>query len=189
MVKKLISLSLVLLLLIFNVACAPTEKPDKTVNEYLSALKQGDLAKAGTYEATDSNPQGDIKFQTPEQERIIKAILSKSSHQIVSSSATKTEGKVITKVTAPDMESIVSKIMPEIMSTAFSAALSGKSEKEIESMVEQQLADAISNSNGPMVTTEVQINLKMVDGKWKIVPNYDLLVAMTGNLSKALPNK
>jgi hypothetical protein len=105
--------------------------------------------------------------------------------EILSSSTEKNEAEVKAKVTSIDMVSVVTDVMNKILPLAFASAFDENSnDDKIEELTEQYFDNAMSDPDAPTVTNEVTIKLVKEKGGWLIVPDDDLLNALTGNAGK-----
>jgi len=183
-----LTLSIVMLSLI---GCS-SAKPDASVKGLLDSIKKLDFNTAQTFIKSDS-PQEQFKYDSPEQEKIVKAIFDKISYEIVSTTKEGDTAKVKTKVTSIDMPRTSSKLMSDMMSLILAQSLSDNKVDEAKQteMITQSFINALNDPNVAKTTTEVDIELVKEGKKWLVVPNDELLDAITGNISKMnlSPNK
>lgn len=178
---------LVLIAFMFCITgCDLFAPPKNTVESFMAAVEKGDLTSAAQYVVPNGNLQGTIdKSNDPESEKMIKAIFTKVSHKIVSTTKTGDKAQVTTSITSPDLLRITSTVMGQMMPLAFAAAFSEDSSQDnMDQLVEQYMMNAITDPNAPMTTTEVVINLTKQNGKWLIVADDNLVNAMAGNIGK-----
>jgi Predicted membrane protein len=164
----------------------PFVTPKNVVDDFLLAVEKADFQTAGQYVVQTSDITTQLnKANTPEGEKMVKAIFPKVSHKIISSTKNGATAQVITSITSPDLLRITSSVIGQLMPVAFASAFSQNADKEnINQLAEQYFMNAITDPNAPMTTNEVTINLKKQDGKWLIIPDDDLSNALTGNIGK-----
>lgn len=189
--KKLFH-NFMLLLLLFTfstslIACAAP--PDKTVNSFFTSLQKGDIKNATTYLVSSTSNKNTFTYNSPEQEKIIQQIFSKLKCEIVSSSVEGNTATVKTKVTAPDLTRITTKMISELLPALFVQALSGdNAQQDNDKLFEQYFINSISDPNVSLTTSEIDIKLIKDKNKktWLIQPDDNLSNAMTGNFEKAI---
>ncbi len=162
--------------------------PESVTLDFLSAVKDGDFDTAAKYVKQDSKDEFRDELETGQDlddEKCAELLFSKLSWEILSTSTEKNQAEVEAKVTSIDMVSVVTDVMGKIMPLAFASAFDENSDdKKIEELTDQYFENAMSDPDAPTVTNEVTIKLVKEDGDWSIVPDDDLLNAMTGNAGK-----
>ncbi len=178
----------ILVALMFCIAgCDLFTPPKKTVESFMAAVEKGDFTTAGQFVVPNENLKSTIdKTNDPESEKIFKAVFTKVSHTIVSTSTSGETAQVTTSITSPDLLRITTSVMSQMMPLAVASAFSENSNQDdINQLMEQYLMNAIiTDPNAPMTTSEVVINLTKQDGKWLIVADDNLTNALTGNINK-----
>ncbi len=164
----------------------PFITPKTVADNFLLAVEKTDFQTAGQYAVQNNDIAAKLdKANSPEGEKIVKAVFPKVSHKIISSTQSGDTAQVVASITSPDLLRIVSSVLGQLMPVAFASAFSEKPEAEnMDLLAEQYFMNAITDPNVPMTTNEVTINLTKKDGKWLIVPNDDLVNALTGNIGE-----
>lgn len=160
--------------------------PEKTVNNYLAAVKKMDFDAASKYvKQTDTSTSVFNNQDDPEAEQMMRAMFSKMSHKTLSSKITGNTAQVVTSITSLDMLRITSSVMGDLLPMAFASAFSEGSDSDNTDQIAQQMfMSALSDPNAPMTTEQVSINLIKENGKWLILADSSLTNALTGNLGK-----
>ncbi len=177
--KKILQVTLLCLLAISLVGCFGPS-PDSVVKDFFSAVKDGDFDAAAKYVKQDNRDEFRDELESAqdlEDNKSAELLFSKLSWEILSSSTEKNQAKVKAKITSIDMVRVVTDVMNKIMPLAFAS-------DKIEELTEQYFISAMSDPNAPTITSEVTIKLVKENGDWLVVPDDDLLNAMTGNAGK-----
>ena len=177
---KKICMVLSVLLVTLLVACGSSAaKPEDVVSGYLDATKAMDTAKINQYLVSDGSSEEDSSSQSPESEEIGKLITANMQYKIVSSNVAEDTATVTTEITNIDM----STVMQEVIQQAFADAMSGElSSGEGESHTLEVMKASVEKHKDDTVTTSVNVQLKKVDGAWKIEPDAAFMSAVTGSL-------
>jgi hypothetical protein len=163
------------------VACGA--KPEATVKKFFISAQKADILSMANFISKDTNKES-FKYTDADQEKTFKAVLSKVSYEIVSSSVTGKNAVVKTKVTSIDLPKIYGKLITDMLPTLFTQAMSGK-EDDAQAQIMTAFTNSINDPNAPKTTTDVDIKLIKNDKGWLIEANDDLQNALTGNMSKA----
>lgn len=183
--KPIIALLLTLVLVFIGLTGCSAASPDKTVTDFLDAVKQGDFETALQYVETEAD-QPIISLDSPEEEKLGKLIFSKLSYKIVSTSKDNDTASVQTEITSPDLLRIVTQAMGDLFALAFTNAFSqDTNNQDMDKIAEQYFEDSLSDPNVPMATNVVEFTLKKQDKTWIIVPDDDLINALMGNIGEA----
>lgn len=167
-------LTMVLILLMVTGCSNSTPNPEKTVQEFYAAIKEGDFEKANTFLSADiqiDDLEEDIlpgDLEGPDAEMANKLLdkisFSVKTHEIDGDNAT-----VNTIVSWPDMEILFSKFFAEALPIAFQAALASTSQEDIDLLLEPIFLDILSDT--PIVETPHEVQLSLVDNNWVITTN------------------
>ena len=163
--KKL--LFIVIILFIFlsaMVGCGSVPNPEETVKDFWSAFKDGDYNKAANNLAKELNVDSIQKNFWPEDgenlsdDQIAIAYLSRldlivKGHEINDNTAI-----VEVDINWPDMELWLGNFMVQAMEKAFTAALGGASQEEIDIMLKPIFLEVLDET--PDVTTAHSIELE-----------------------------
>lgn len=183
--KKFIGLITSFCLLMSITACGG-QKPDEAVKGFFDALNKNDIKTAATF--LNSNNKK-ISYDNDTQKKIVGKLLPKIQYKIISSTVSGNTAKVKTKITAPDLVKVTSKMTTDLLPTIFAAAMSGNvDEKKEDKLIEDYYIKSLSAKNVTMTSNDVNIELVKDANKktWLIKSSDDLVNAITGNLSKAL---
>lgn len=105
------------------------------------------------------------------------------SYTIIESTEEKESATVKAEITNIDMKNVMGEFIKEAFSFAFANAFSNVlSDEEMEQKISEMMLTSLENNKEKNVTNTVDIQLKKVDGAWKIDLNEDLQNAITGDL-------
>lgn len=185
--KKILLVFLTLSIIGISITGCGGKSPEVVFKEFGSALQTKNWAKAKTHLENNGNQLFQESTNDEEGEKIAKLILSTTLFEVESSEATNNQATIKVKVTALDMVRIVGQTMREILSLAFTEALSGKSQENMDVMMNQYLQNSISDPQAPKTTIDTSVRLIKTKNGWKISEegNEDFFNAITGNLAKA----
>jgi hypothetical protein len=188
--KKMIALVISLMLVLTIAGCSAKETPEEVVENGLTAVQSLDLLKMAKYFNTDVDTEdGNIFEEDLGSDNIenIKLLVENLEFEIISSEINEDSAVVEAKLTNTDM----SIIMQEYFIQAFTFALSNMGEEDevddekMEAEMEQMFIDLLSKEDNEKITTNVSINLKQVNDKWKIELDDGLLNGIFGGLLAA----
>lgn len=164
---------------------ACTAKPDVTVKNFLDAVKQQDFNKASTFIKREGTKE-EFKYDSPEQEKIIKAVFSKLDYKLDKTTKNGNTATVKAKITSVDLTRVTTKMISELMPTLMAQAFSEEKPDEAKQneMMLQYMLNSINDPNAPKTETDVDIKLTKGKNGWLIEPTDDLINAMTGNFGK-----
>lgn len=162
--------------------------PESVTKDFFSAVKDGDFDTAAIYIKQDSEDEFRDELESGQDlddKKRAELIFSKLSWEIISTSTEKDQAEVKAKVTSIDMVSVATDVMNKILPLAFASAFDENSnDDKIEELTDQYFENAMSDPDAPTITSEITIKLVKEKGDWLIVPDDDLLNAMTGNAGK-----
>ncbi|NLZ93195.1 MAG: DUF4878 domain-containing protein [Firmicutes bacterium] len=168
--KVLKSLALILVLLMVS-GCSGPPNPEKTVQDFWAAFKEGDFEKANSFlseniqvdNVEESILPGDLETSEDEmaKELLSKLDLSVKSHETKGDTAT-----VQAIVSWPDMEILFGKFLAEALPIVFQASFSNASQEEIDLLLKPIFLDILSET--PIVETPHKIELFLVNNNWVI---------------------
>ncbi len=162
-------------------------------HRFLTAVQAGDFEKAGTYVAT-GNDSGVFDFagmeeakDVPETAALIKGIsnnykFSKPEEKIIDDN----NAEVTVEVTSIDFAVAMETAMKDIMDIALELAMEDLTEEEQNKSMEEKsieiLTEVMTSKDAEMVTRDVTLTVTKDDeGKFKIVPDDQLMEAIIGN--------
>ncbi|MDZ4042313.1 MAG: hypothetical protein U1D96_02320 [Eubacteriales bacterium] len=184
MVKRGLTVILVVLVALSLVACSTTAPPKTTVTGFFNALQCGDLDKAATFVFSEDGSTSEVIPMEEGQEDIIIKVFSKLSCELKSETIEGDKAIVKAAVTSLDLVRIAMQTMSELMPMAFAMAFSDNPD-EMDALAEQYIMNSLSDPNAPTTITNVDVTLKKVEKQWLIVPDDALRNSITGNASKA----
>ncbi|QAA30542.1 DUF4878 domain-containing protein [Clostridium manihotivorum] len=178
-----ILLSLTLIFTLILSGCGV--KPDVNAKAFLDALKAQDMSKASSFMKKDGS-KGEFKYDSPEQEKMIKAVFSKIDYKLDESTVKGDNATIKAKITSIDLMRVSNKMISELMPTLMAQALSGDKpdEKKQNEMMLQYMVNSINDPNAPKTQTDVTLELVKDGNQWLVKPTDDLLNALTGNYDK-----
>lgn len=172
--KKLVLVVMaVAMLAAFLSGCGGSATADGVVNDFLTAVKSGNLEKATQYVL--GNEDADLsQLSETYNDKMIKAMFEKYSFEkpkLVSEDGNKAQ--VTAKITSVDFGSV----MEKVFAAAMDAALAGDSELSEDQMT-QLFIDAMTGADANLVEREITFNLVKDGGNYKIQPDDNLLEAI-----------
>lgn len=187
MKKMMLFIFMISLFVLSVTGCSLFQRPNVVADQFLQALQSNEFDKMASLVFKKEGTKAELKT-TPEElnteeGKIIKALLSKISFE-----PAKTESKegdsavVLVKITTVDTNVLYAKLMQEVMPLAFASAFAGEEEqKEIEEMMPSLMLKNINDPNVTMTTKEIKMNLKKIDGKYKVVMDDQLFKDLFGD--------
>nr|WP_198044594.1 DUF4878 domain-containing protein [Lysinibacillus timonensis] len=195
--KKFISLFTLGLTALVLTACGGQEaaKPADVVTAFLTAVKDGDLEKAGTYVHSE-NVSEEFDFasinegETDDEatQALIKGISNKYEFKTPEENVIdENTAEVTVNITSIDFAAAIGSAMEEIFSMAFELAMTeGSSEEEYNAQMEEKsneiLVNTLTADDVETVTRDVTLNLTTDgEGNFKIISDANLMEAVLGN--------
>jgi hypothetical protein len=172
--KKLVLVVMaVAMLAAFLGGCGGSASADGVVNDFLTAVKSGNLEKAAQY--VMGNEGADLSQITEAyNDKMIKAMFAKYSFEkpkLVSEDGDKAQVKA--KITSVDF----GKVMEKVFAAAMDAAFSGDSEMTEDQMTEMFI-ESMTSADADLVEREITFNLVKDGGSYKIQPDDNLIEAI-----------
>lgn len=180
MLKKTIAFLTTLMILFTFAGCSSEESPETAVNNYLTAFQTVDLETIAKYtsDSNDTTDTADDAISDLENDKTGMAFVENMTFEVLSSTQEDDTATVKVSITNVDMANAMGKAMTEMISLAFS----GLSEEEMEQRSTEIILSAITDNKDITLTKEVDISLVKGENNWLIVPNDDLVDAITGGL-------
>ena len=193
--KKRVMGFLLVCLLAFSLAGCGADKPEVVVDQFLSAVKEGDYDKAGEYVVSED---GSKPFNFDElnedmkgldTDEFLKALRSK--YDFKSPEEVSSEGdtaKVKANITSVDFADAFTATMEDVFAEAMTMAESGETdsadaEAELEKMMWETLNEKLSADDAKTATRDITFNLeKNKDGEYKILADENFEEAMIANI-------
>ncbi|AOR23862.2 DUF4878 domain-containing protein [Clostridium taeniosporum] len=185
--KKLLSITLVFMLLAGVCGCAEKKTPTNTVKNYLEQVKKGENADFSkllnkNIEKEDEKA-GEDKGKFNESEKKILDSMKNLTYKINSENIEGDSAVVNVTATAPDLAAVIGEFFKKAISVAFSGT--NKSDEENEKMYDSMLSECLDNVK---LTERTQdIHLEKVDGEWRIINN-DELAKLLANIDPSMFN-
>ena len=188
--KKIVSFLLVSILTVGLAACNKTEKvekPENVVNEYFTAVKNGNVEEVN--KLTEGKTEEKDKDVSEKEIELAKKVFNHISVDVIGDA--KVDGETATvkaKVTAPDMKKVFELVMADAIQKFMKASFEGKkmSDEESDKLVEESFIKQFENKDLAKVTSEVDLNLVKKDNSWVIKEDEVLENAISGGLPKEI---
>lgn len=188
MKKMMLFIFMFSLFMLSVTGCSLLQRPNVVADQFLQALQSNEFDKMAPLVYTKEETKAELKT-TPEElnteeGKIIKALLSKISFEPAKTESKEGDSAVVSvKITTVDTNVLYAKLMQEVMPLAFASAFAGEEEqKEIEKMMPSLMLKNINDPNVTMITKDIKMNLKKIDGKYKVVMDDQLFKDLFGEL-------
>ena len=191
MKKKLLAAVFALAMLFCLTACSGgTEEAEATVDNMFAALQSDDFTTAQEYFVADTV---ELNMGTDEEsgldlKKVGDTIFSNLSYEIVAAEEVDSETVNVTvDVTAIDMQAVINQFMQDAMDYAVDTATADGeiSDEQMQADISAMLLENMQKDGVTTTTTEVVMQVVLVDGSWQIAGNEDIVNALTGNLGIA----
>ncbi|SCZ81149.1 DUF4352 domain-containing protein [Acidaminobacter hydrogenoformans] len=184
--KKLTGIVLIVVLIASLVGCGGVTAESAT-QSFLEAVKTMNVEEISKYvdydELVNTSEESEEMESITEQEEFVKQIFTGMSYAIIESSEEKESATVKAEITNIDMKNVMGEFIKEAFSFAFANAFSNVlSDEEMEQKMTEMMLASLESNKDKKVTNTVDIQLKKVDGAWKIDLNDELQNAITGDL-------
>jgi hypothetical protein len=173
--RRIVLLSIATLLIISTIVGCSSEGPETTVKNFFDDLRNGRHSQIEKYFVKSEETIKNLN-EDKESEMLFKGLFSKVNYEIIDTKVSGNKGEVRTKIKAPN----IADIMGELIAFAFENALN--EDVNIDKEMDNKINEILSDKELSYVTNEVTINLELKDGQWLIVPNQELINALTGDL-------
>ncbi|AIY78946.1 DUF4878 domain-containing protein [Clostridium botulinum] len=176
--KKVLSITLVFILLSGICGCAEKQTPSNMVKNYLEEVKKGENADFSkllneNLEKEDGKAEED-KTKLDESEKKMINSMNKLTYKINSENIDGDSAVVNVTATAPDLAAVIGEFLPKAISVAFSSAFSenNASDEENKKVFDNILSECLDNVT---LTERTQdIHLEKVDEEWKITDGNEM---------------
>jgi hypothetical protein len=138
--------------------------PEQTVEDYWTALEQGNIEKSKTYLSKTTDPELLESMTVPDDPTsaaMMETFLSAFSIQVIDSTVNGNNATVNVKMTGPDMDYVLEELFSSIGDLAFD--MTEESASKMADEAEKLVKEA------PVSEIEVPISLVWEDNAWKIV--------------------
>lgn len=185
--RKLKSISIILVVMIASILAGCTTKPTNVVNNYLDDVKsKGIDIKQIIEESSDEDTLKELNSDrlsneyTDEVYEKLGDKLKDLKYKVNSENIDGDTATVNVTVTGPDFNNVIKEVIKEAFSYILGQAFSGKqmTEEETNKYVIDLFTKHIDEAESSERTKDIK--LKKVDNKWQITYDEDLLTLLTG---------
>ena len=164
----------------------------------LEAMKSGDSEKMEKYvveeEGADSSSMEDTVTDLAEEKKAEEALAYLFKHLSYKIGDVKKEEEnsatIAVEMEQADLKEATSAAMGEMFIQSMSLAFSDKTEEEIDAEMEEFLLakfkKMVDDNKDNLITTNVDVHMKKVDGEWKVVGDEAFYDAATGGMLSAI---
>ncbi|WP_432405524.1 hypothetical protein [Wukongibacter sp. M2B1] len=167
--KKSIFMTIFFICLLALGGCSQPN-PEDIISSCFNDIKKGDLDNMKQYFVSEENKFNKLRGKN---EEIYKQAFKKIDYQIIDSNIDGQTATVKTKIMAPDI--------PNIMGSLMYPTLKSNPSNDIEKVINDKIIQMINSKDMPIVASEIDINLRLVNKKWLIVPDSSFIRSITGN--------
>jgi len=183
--KKILSITLILALVLGLCSCSSAKTPEKTVTSFLNALKSGDKNKADKYGDYDAVLTAlelpAIQAQGSTKGELVKTAFNKVTWEIGSTTIKGSKATVTVKLTTLDMTSVLEASLNDIYTYAFKN-IKTTSATDMQKKDYEIYINNIKAPNNKTSQNTITINLKKNKDSWKIVSNSATANALSGGM-------
>ncbi|WP_114571367.1 DUF4878 domain-containing protein [Exiguobacterium flavidum] len=160
--------------------------PAETAESYLGAVKKADLEKArdlSTGENTSIEQKADDL--TTEEREMFAGIFEELEYDVTKEKITGDTATVEADITNVDMAKVFGGVVQELIGDAFADAFAGDtpSDAEMEQKMMTLLEKELAKKDLDRVTMKTTLQLKKVDGEWKVDTSDEVMNAVSGGFS------
>lgn len=188
--KKMVLLIFTFSFVLFVTGCSIFQRPNVVVDQFLQALQLNEFDKITPLVYTKEETKSELKITTEDlnsdEGKIFKALVSKISFEPSKTESKEGDSAIVTvKITTVDTNVLYAKLMQEMMPLTFASAFAGEEEQEeIEKMMPSIMLKNINDPNVTMITKDIKINLKKIDGQYKVVFDDQLFTDLFGEFGQ-----
>lgn len=188
--KRLLALSLAVLMLVSLCSCSSaTKQAETTVSSMFDAFKSLDFEKAQNYIDIEDMKHSQVEeSETTNYEMFMGALFDRLDYTIISSEEVDSENvNVVVKITAVDIKPVLGEYIVAALQYAFANAFADPqpTEEETNKKMEELFIASASKDDLATVTNEVTIKVAKEEGKWKVVSDDAFVDAMFGGIIAA----
>lgn len=175
-----------LFLMLFLLSSCSKNAPESTVKTFLDSTIKMDIKNATDCLNRDKNSSDFINsifiFEDDYQMELAGKTFSKMEYNISSiEDIEKDYKKAIVTIKHIDFLKMTEEVVPKLME----GDLQNSSDEAMDKMVKEYFSKTLSDSNTPMMDSNIEIVLYKSNGKWLIIPDEELLNAISGNMIMA----
>lgn len=158
-----------------------TKIAQETFNSLMTAIKAGDIARAGQY--LDNGELITVPVDDLEGgEEVMNAVFSSLEYQTVSFfQKDSSTVEVIVNVTTLDLTAILGQCMKIVMAEYVETGAK-MTDEELDAKTEEVLKAEIGKEGLPTRTSQVKVDVKKIDNVWKVQLNPEFQNAISGGL-------
>lgn len=170
MLKKITTILLVCLLTLSLTGCKQTAKAESAVDGMLKSFKNLDLQQAQEY--IENNETDEFEDFDEDETNVLEPVFDKFDYEIVSTETIDENNAIVrTKITAPDMKSVLSGLIMEVSDYVFSNIFANPkpTPEEMTKKVNEIFNKCFSDPELKMISFEMDMKVrKNANGEWKI---------------------
>ena len=195
--NKIIFTVLLCFCLIASLCACGSPSPTDTADKFLSAVKSGDqktikkVYSGETFDALasfDSDDSTDDIFDKAMSEKISQKLLD-FDYVLKNEKIKGDKATVDVEITTYELGSVMKEFMSEYITEAFGLIFSNVSDEEMEAMANKIFMEKLDAATEKTYKDSTVINLKKVDGEWKVSEINDdsnLMNVMCGGIVDAI---
>lgn len=163
------------------------DTPDKVVCQAIDSLKADDWPTARSYWGQDRF-NTDSNGTSLDSDSMLKLIFQNLNYKVEKTEISKKNATVTVSVSNSNM----GQIMPEAFQSMYRNAVAGvfsgiaTTSNEMISEVSTDVSTRVNQKNVPITTKEIEVNLVLTDGKWKVQSNDSVVDALMGGFNTAM---
>ena len=188
-VKRLAALVFAAVLVFALAGCTPEKKAEKAVSTFLNGLKVLNIEESlACVEATEDVENS---FFGENMKMYAEPLLGRMEYVITGSEKVdKNTVNVNLSITNVDMSPVLNEFLASALEYAFStmSADPAPTEEEIQAKLTEILLETLDKEGRAMVTNDVTVTVKNIDGDWKVTMDGTFVNAILGGFEEAAKN-
>lgn len=137
--------------------------PEKVAATVLTAMQQADWKTVA-----DHSVDGKRLSPELEQERMMKAYMSKMSFKVGEATVKGLDAEVAVEITLPAIENLAAELVAEALKTGLAVSVGSGQKADIQQVLEEKLLASLADPAVPLVTSQSTVVLQQVGGQWKV---------------------
>ncbi len=179
---------LLFLVMMFSLTSCNTSTPEKSLENYITSLKELDYVTANTY--LKNGEENDITETFSGEEEIAKLLFKNLSYKVISSTINedKTEAVLSVEITNTNLENFISEYAKAALSNVIAGGLQGLGDAaqnagELDMETVNKVFEECENS---MVTNKVDVKFEKEGETWKLEMSEGFINAISGGIYDTL---
>lgn len=179
---------LLFLVMMFSLTSCNSSTPEKSLENYITSLKELDYVTANTY--LKNGEENDITETFSGEEEIAKLMFKNLSYKVISSTINenKIEAVLSVEITNTNLENFISEYAKAALSNVIAGGLQGLGDAvqnagELDMETVKKVFEECENS---MVTNKVDINFVKEEEIWKLEMSEGFINAISGGIYDTL---